>query len=339
MHGSRIRTLLFVIASCCAGAENARAQERAAEPVSIGGAKSSGAVLEMPRSILVARDRIIVIEKSAPFFKVFDFRGRLLQTTGRFGAGPGEYRLAAASIVDTAHSQILVFDTPLGRVTRLSLRDTLEFVSSQSLSLQVESACFLGSRLFASVLTAEGMIHELSGVGPELRVARSFGVARANHALTGNSLFQNYLADGHLSCDEATGRVVLASKLTGYVHQFEVRTGTQVTVPIESFQPIVFGIIGNGLQLATPPSRSYEEVLAVRRTSTELVLDLGRTSDEHNGAGDYAGYREVRLGGSAQKASARLTRWRFVGAANRRAVCYTTRPEPEIIIAAGPTCP
>ena len=305
----------------------------------IGGPSGRGAVLERPQQVLVLGDRIIVIERSEPFLKVFDLDGRLRQSTGRNGAGPGEFRLIYTTAFDSRRRLLLAFDTPLGRVTHLALSDTLRFVASQALSLQVESACFMGPRLFASARASDGIIHELLGDGPELRVARGFGAASAQHPLTTNPLYQNYLVAGHLSCDASATALTLATSLTGFMHVIGAVNGAQRTVKIERFIPIDFSATGDVLSLATPKDGFYDEVIGITSRGDTRVLTVGRTDSVHTGAGDYASYREIAVDRANGQRTLPASAWRFIDSSSGRAVCYRTDPEPEIVIVNGLRCP
>lgn len=337
MHGWARLTLIG-----CAGisvSTSLLAQTDAGVTTLIGGPEARSAVLERPRKILVLSDRIIVVERGEPFLQVFDLDGRLRQRAGRRGAGPGEFRLVAAVAVSADGVGISAIDTPLGRLTRFVLRDTLEFRGSQALALQAEDACFLGTRLFANTRTPEGIVHELSGTGAELRAARALGEAHAPHPLAGSPLYQNYLADGHLLCDTIENTVTLASALTGYVQVLPVDGGAQRTIVIEGFRALEFSAAGRSLTLSKPAGGFYDEVIDVRRRDGGVVLTVGRTDSEHSGAGDYASYREIELTSRGPQRVGLTTRWRFVGTAGGRAVCYKTDPEPVIGRASGPACP
>ncbi len=270
---------------------------------------------------------------------MFDLDGRLRQTTGRNGAGPGEFRLIYTAAYDARRKRLLAFDTPLGRVTQLALSDTLSFVASQALSLQVESACFLGSRLFASAITPAGIIHELVGDGPELRVGRGMGAPSAPHPLASNRLYQNYLVAGHLFCDASTNSLTLATSLTGFVHVLAAEDGAQRTLALEQYNSISFSAVGNSLQLANPVNGFYDEVIGIRLLQDTRVLTVGRTDATHTGGGDYASYREVVIDRTNRQRVTPPGAWRLVEVVTDRAVCYRTEPEPEIVIVRGVRCP
>lgn len=305
----------------------------------IGGENGDGTALVNPQDILVLGDRIVVVERSEPFLQVFDFEGRLRQSTGGRGAGPREFRLVYATAYDPRRRRLLAFDAPLGRVTQFELADTLRFVSSQTVALQVESACFLGDRLFASNLTADGVIHELREAGRELSVVGSFGTATAPHPLSANPLYQQYVVSGHLACDAAAASLTLASKLTGFVHTFAPPGGAQRTSTIVRFAPLVFSASGAALTLGTPANGSYEAVVGIRAESGTRIITVGKQDSLHSGPGDYATYRQVVVDRAGVQQTLAPTHWRLVATSSGRAVCYRTDPEPEIAIVAGARCP
>lgn len=127
--------------------------------VSIGGAEDAWTVLEEARRVLVIGDRVLSLHDNAPFLKVFDLSGRLVQSFGRAGAGPGEFRHPATAVYDPATGEILVFDDALGRVSHLAFGDTLSYRRARTLSVAARDACFIGRSLFIEALDGTHFIH------------------------------------------------------------------------------------------------------------------------------------------------------------------------------------
>lgn len=336
-----IRRWIICGAACLGVTVSAAAGQGEANQViaTIGGPESVGAMLELPSEILVLNHRIVVVEGAAPFLKVFDLDGRPLQSLGRNGSGPGELRHVAATAFNPTSNELLVFDARLGRVSRFDVGDTLTFLSSQLLEPQFQGACFIGDRLFGTTHSNDRLVHELARDGLVVQVIRRFGAISTDHPLHENGVFRGYLGMGPAACDADSHSVTLASTQVGVAHVVSLVDGTQRTIALDGFVPIVMTALPGALQFEAPPSGSFDQVLAVRVGDGVMVFTVGRTDREYQGAGDYATYREIILDRAGRQRVGPMSAWRTIRSTADRTVCYRSSPEPEIAIVRGGVCP
>jgi hypothetical protein len=329
----RLSALICAFASATLGAQVPAA-------VLIGGEDDLSESLAEPQDVQLISGRIVVLEREAPFLKLFALNGRLVQRVGRAGAGPGELRYGAAMLYLPATRRLLVFDTPNARVSAFAVGDTLSFARSFATSLGVSGACMLGQRLFIAAYAAAGIVHEVAPQSNELRVLRSFGEPTAKHPLAAHPLFRSYAGQGSLFCDTASNRLLLASQVVGVLHRLSADGTSQSTDPIAGFEAVVMEAApDNGFRQKMPASGVYDQVVGFRETQDGAHVILGRADREHTGAGDFATYREVRVTRDGVQRPEASSPWRFVGQADGRTVCYRTAPAPTIAVVRTAGCP
>lgn len=152
--------------------------------VSIGDLDGPGALPGEPWAVVRTSDQVLVTAGFHPTeILVFDVGGAFLQTVGREGGGPGEYRNATAIVVmpgDTIH----VFDGPYMRQTVLS--PGLEVIRT----INVQIAATRAWRLDSSTILVNGMAPGPAGMPQPLHVLQldgtitnSFGAERLEQAM------------------------------------------------------------------------------------------------------------------------------------------------------------
>lgn len=306
----------------------------------VGGPDDDRALLESPRDLRVVDGRIVVLERSAPFIRVFDLDGSPRQRLARLGSGPGEARHGAALLVDADARRLLLFDTPNGRAVEFSIGDSLAYVRALATTLPATSGCMLGSRTFVAALTTEGIVHEVEVRARELHVVRSYGAPTWDQAKLKHPSLTEYIGEGVVHCDAGGKRVYLASREVGVLHVLDIDRATQQSNAIAGFKALEFSITADGwLKLSMPASGLYDQALGFRSDASGTRLWLGRATREHPGAGDYAAFTAILIGPDGEQRAESSTVWYQVGRHRSRTVCYRTSPAPEVIVVATPRCP
>lgn len=94
------------------------------ETVLVEGDPDNDSLLGLPRRVVPWDDRLVVLEQTPPFVRVFDRRGELLWTHGTEGDGPGELRIAYDAAARSS-DRLLVLDLEDYVVTELDSRGGL----------------------------------------------------------------------------------------------------------------------------------------------------------------------------------------------------------------------
>lgn len=138
---------------------------------------------------------VAILDETVQEVRLFSVTGQHLQTVGRKGEGPGEFR-APQAVVLSPSGELLISD--IRRNIQVFRRGPRGFEHRQTWTLPFSprSMCFLDQRLFvnAMMLESPSVIHEVTAAGT---VRQSFGsVYRSPNALV------NYeFGKGHIACD------------------------------------------------------------------------------------------------------------------------------------------
>jgi hypothetical protein len=158
---------------------------------------------------------IAVLDPTANEVRLFTTSGRHVQTIGRAGSGPGEFRNPVL-VVGTPKGEIIVSD--LRRMLQFFKRGPRGFEYSRSLTMpfSVRSMCFLGSRLYINGADLEtGTL--IRAVDDSGRVTAAFGEIYKSP----NTMVNYQIAEGRILCDEARGLVYyMPGSLLGEVRAF-----------------------------------------------------------------------------------------------------------------------
>lgn len=326
-----LRIVAVALALCASGA---RAQSSTTP------AGSDADILEHPRRLLLIDARVVVLERGQPFLKVLSLDGRMLQSTGRRGGGPGEFQAPMALAYNRGRRELVVFDAASRRASVYSLRDSLTFQRAYGVDIAAEDACYMGSRLFVMALEHGSLLHELQPQGPRMVSARHLVELRVKHPLRDYPLFREQAGQGVLWCDDATQRVVISSFSANAVHDMDLRRNEQLSFSLRDFTPLDFSAIeGGGLRQSIPSSGEFDETVAVVSTPSGPRVVLGHATLEYRGAGDYAYYREISLGQRGAQGPARRTAWQQVGVSGGAVVCFRTNPAPTLRTFQSSRCP
>lgn len=345
MQLSLKKTRKFLLLSAtlvCASLRTAQAQSVSNKAiVQVGGEEDVGVTLDRPQaSFLVAGNGVLIVEeRSAPFLKLLDSRGKRRQLLGRVGSGPGEYRYVSAAAYDSSSRRLAVFDPALRRVTFYSIGDSLTMTMSKELQLNVTAACFVGNELWVHGDNGNGaVIHRLDLKSGALVVGFSAGSVTIQHPLDGHPRFRNNVVQGPIGCDSRSRRVAVASRTLGVVQTLDIASGRASATSVKGFIPLEFiAAERGGLLLQRGKSGEADEIAAVRFRGSEQSVIVGHLMGANQGLGDYSRVQEYSVirqvpVGTRQKTVE-------VDAANGRVLCYSVSPFPTIQVVSGGLCP
>lgn len=147
------------------------------------------------QATLLDDSTVAVIDETAPEVRLFSVAGRHVQTVGRMGEGPGEFR-APQAVTRSPSGELLISDIRRNvQIFRTGPRG-FEHRQTWQLPFSPRSMCFVGQRLFANatILDNASIIHEISDSGT---VVRSFGAVYRSP----NPLINYETGQGRIACD------------------------------------------------------------------------------------------------------------------------------------------
>lgn len=304
--------------------------------ITIGGERGLGAEFGEIRDVAILPGHIVVLDKNAPHIRVFDLTGRLLQTTGRSGAGPGEFAFPFSVAYDAAKKLVYVVDPANSRVVEYGVvGDTLRLARSLTTSVtNLRDICIMQNRKFGISSSRSHLVDELAISDGRLVSVRTLGKPESKHPLGQHQLVIFRASDGPLLCDEA-GIVWVSSRILGEVHRIELANGMQTMIPIERFQPMRLEAGGGArLTMSTPESGYYNEIVSLIPDASTIGVVVGRRSGDAMSEFEIvtpsvSGSQEVRVRSS----------WQQVGTVSGNVVCVVNDPYPTVSLFRGTRCP
>jgi hypothetical protein len=306
----------------------------------IGGEDDRGAALFDPKDIAVVHDRIVVLDSDAPYLKVFRVDGRLVQAFGTKGEGPAEFQAAYRFAVDTAAKRVYVYDRANARATVFALGDSLAPVSTLRLPSRLEGTCVKGGRHYAMGLHDGKLVHELEQSGDELRVVRSFGIARANHPLDDVRMFQSSVGQGRLVCDHVNGTVTAVSASTGVAQVISLTSGRQQTLSLTGLVPLSFKAVAQGGRpgvMQWAEQGYFDHVRTAWLTPRGIRLLAERVNTEDRDKPTTVTEWLLTPSGALEKSA--TSRQLEIGRSGASIVCYARTPYPTIEVFRATRCP
>ena len=313
------------------------AAQTAGRLVTIGGELAVGAELGTIRDVALPPGRIVILDRSAPHLRVLDAAGRLRQTVGRSGSGPGEYAVPFAVSFDSTTNALYVVDPANARLTQYTVADTLLLVRTIPTSVvNLRDVCVSRARIFGTSSSRTQLLDELEVRQGQLVSRGTLGKPATNHPLATHPLLIGRSSDGPLHCDDS-GNVWVASRVLGELHRVSIEAGEQVTIPMPGFHPIQLRAEGGGgLSFSVPADGFYEEVSSLLATDSGVRVVLSR----HNRDGSVTGYQFLDFGRDGKSQGARIpAQWRQIGQSAAGAVCVVNDPFPTLTVYEGSRCP
>jgi hypothetical protein len=305
--------------------------------VTIGGEHGLGTDFGEIRDVAILPGHIVVLDKNAPHLRVFDLTGRLLQTTGRNGAGPGEFAFPFSVAYDAVKKLVYVTDPANSRVVEYNVEaDTLRLARSLFTNVtNLRDICFIRNRIFAISASRSHLLDELAISDDRLVPLATLGKPQSRHPLGQHPLVAWRASDGPLLCDEGGERIWVSSRLLGEVHRVELASGAQTMIPIAGFQPIRLTTgAGGRLTMSTPEAGFYNEIVSmILDVSTTKVVVGRRTGDSMT---QFEVFSVGEAGGLEMRAR---SSWRQVGTLAGNVVCVVNDPYPTLSLFKGRACP
>jgi hypothetical protein len=327
--------VLLIIALVVPGAVHAQGTPT----LVIGGEEAKGVELGVPLGLVEVAGRIVILETAPPFLRVLTTDGRLLQTLGRRGQGPGEFERPVWLLTD-ADGRVMVTDRN-NRLTIYTLGDTLALGVMQRLPIGSIAACAAGRALWLMMTNEQGIMHEMRGPGPDLTTGRSVGEFEPSHPATRKlpPELRRGVTAGALSCEPGagvTGGVAwIPSWGFGDVRAIPLDGGPQRTFTLTGFEPRPFDPSspkGADIQSVRP----YDEVASSTMTPEGLLVSVGTRTDVRD---DYDAFRTYLVTRSGTVTVSAPTPWRVLRYSAAGTYCYRGDPAPTIARFAGMRCP
>lgn len=305
----------------------------------IGGESDAATQLGQYVGVVATPKLIVVLERDAPFLKVFGHDGRLVQRLGRSGAGPGEFRGASGISYDAEGRRVLVVDQSNARVYAFAAGDTLSPPVASTLDqVGVRSVCVAGGRLYAVVRNAPKIVREL-----QLRAGRAtvtgepFGDPKTAHQHGDHPLVRTRASDGPALCRGDGRSLLIASRLLGEVHTFDLATRRQRTDPVPRFQGAGITVESDAMTIALPVGES-QSLVGLVEWGKEVIVVAERMVREGNRQAEPSGYRLGTMG-ATPSALGPVHAWRPVALLATGALCARNDPAPTLGLFPGTTCP
>lgn len=154
-----------------------------------------------------SRGRVLVLDVAEKRLAVFSPQGTLIESLGREGSGPGEFRVPVALTVD-ARDRVYVLDLARGGLLVFDASaEQVRPLNDLPLRLNASDICTMGERLFALGARDGRLIHEISP--SDGRVIRSLA---ADTAAT-DPVMAHLRSTGHLACGPGDTLTFLPSNL------------------------------------------------------------------------------------------------------------------------------
>lgn len=310
-----------------------------AQTVIIGGEESRGAELGNFVAVLALPEHIVVLERDAPFLRVFDLDGSLRQSVGRLGSGPGEYRAPTGLSRDPATGGVMVIDPSNARVTVYGFADSLgapRFLKLENVGIR--RLCHVGESLFGLDRNGRELLHELSIRDGHLVSLRRFGERVTRHPLGRHPLVMTRVSDGPLYCDGASGTAFIGSRMLGEVQEIDVRTGRQRTIPVPGFSGPSLSIVDEGTTLQQEvPAKGMDLVDNILGGPDGVLVVMGNWRRQDGGPPAPVSFEVAPLREASATVQPPQTSMP-VGYTEKGAVCTRMDPVPTILLMNGLRC-
>ena len=305
----------------------------------VGGEDDVATQLGRFRGVEALPSLFVVLERDAPFIKVFDYSGRLVQSVGRAGGGPGEFSAPSSATFDARQQRLLVVDATNARVTEYAVGDTLAYARQLTLEDNgVRSLCILGARLFGLARNSPTIVRELREDPTRLSVIASFGELRTNHQHGGHPFVRSRASDGPMSCDQGGNRIVAASSILGEVQVIDAVTRAQASSPLPGFEGLTITVDDNSMTM-TPPEAGFDVVVDLVTWDGMLRAVTERSKPAPGGPPLSLGFATAPITTRGPGPLSARQAWRPLAQTKAGALCSLSDPAPTIALFAGGRCP
>lgn len=208
----------------------------------------------MTSAILVDDSTIAIIEESMDEVRIFATDGRHLQTIGRKGSGPGEFRRPVAIVV-SPQGELLVSD--MQRKLHVFVRGPKGFAFDHAIPVTVSiiSLCYLGDTLYVSGATLED-IRTVRALDSEGNITASFGTIYDSP----NPMVNWQVAQGRIVCNARHGLVLhMAGALLGEVRAYRTSGELAWRVRVPEYRTNIIHDLANGFQMERSPNGVHSD--------------------------------------------------------------------------------
>lgn len=293
------------------------------------------------KDVQIVGNTLVVLEEDPPHIRVFGHDGRLRQTFGRAGAGPGEYRAPFTLTGDSGRQEVFVVDPANARVTRYVVADTLALEATTPVDVPMTRAvCRENAGLLALAGIDSVPVRSLDLRGGRLVGKEGIGRKASRHALASHPMLRSYVAEGPMLCATSQDRILVASALVGEVLLLHPsRPAETKLISLPGFRPLAFAAVGAGLQLSMPASGFYERVVGLRMRRGAAVATIARIESEAPRSEVITGYRLVEIRDTEAKVVDGMRASQEVGRIDGRVICLRRDPVATIAYWAQRDCP
>lgn len=204
------------------------------------------------RAVFLDDTTVAIIDWTEANVRLFTITGRHLQTVGRKGQGPGEFR-APQTVAIAPSGDLFIAD--VRRTIEIFRRgpEGWEYRTTWKLPFGVRDMCFVGDRLFvnAAVLGKPEMLHEIDDAGS---VVRSFGSVYRSP----NQLVDHDVANGNIACDPERQLVhFIAGSVIGDVRAYRTTGALVWRVQVTDFRNNIITDTPDGLRVSGSPGGAH----------------------------------------------------------------------------------
>lgn len=282
------------------------------------------------------RGDIFVLDHFAKYVSWFGPDGRFRGRIGRSGAGPGEF-LDLRSMAIDARNRLHVYDIRNNRISVYSIDDSIaRYIEDQRLPERAHGICTIGERRFVLLARRDTVLHELDASG---RISRSFGAAErpdndvARRMASSLPTVQFYYNQAMMTCDAATGTIVLLHEQVPIVRAFSIDGGLRWRALLADYhgRELYRSPMGNGfgVRIDEDYGDAHAGAAVAVAPNGRVVVTLWRGSPE-----DREGSIEARILdlSTGRETSRSVPVARFVRFDRGRSYGFTQYPYPKVTV-------
>lgn len=256
------------------GADARRRRAARTATVSIGRNEAGASQVEefgrVQDAVVLPDGRIVVLDSQARAIRVFDAGGKFVQSVGRAGDGPGEFRSPVALDLDVGR-RLYAFDA-LGRVQIYATRDSLRWQRAVNLRTDIRDGCVLHGVFVIGGMRPGGndaiQVFDSAGV-----FLRSFGTLYR----TRNAIIREQLSSGYVACSTSKGIVLFAPAMLPEVEAYDLEGRPLWWIRLSHFQPMDVVEIPRGSVLRrTPDPTNVTVALVASADGGSVILQVAR---------------------------------------------------------------
>lgn len=182
--------------------------------------------------------------------------GAFIESVGREGGGPGEFRYPSAVIANDSVAQ--VFDASLGRMSSWVVRGdslVLKPEVSSTMFLETRDACALDDSIVLLRLWNGTIVQQ---VAPNGTLVRSFGLpfrTERHPVMAGATTF------GYVACDSRNGGVYVAGSYVPVVRRYRANGDLVWEASLPGIHPYVIKAVGAAINYGRPEGGQFPQLV------------------------------------------------------------------------------